>query len=98
MPTTSVASVRLVAPEIAEAYLSARSEFEKMSAEGIGKALQYFRETLKAPDFALGLAWHAACLFMPGYWGHAPTSEVYPTRSTWRCRLLPSTTASPGLI
>jgi TolB-like protein/tetratricopeptide (TPR) repeat protein len=69
-----------VAPEIAEAYLKARTEFEKMSAEGIGKALQYFREmTLKAPDFALGLAWHAACLFMLGYWGHAPTSEVYPS-------------------
>ncbi len=73
-------AARPVAPEIAEAYLSARTEFEKMSAEGIGKALQYFREmTLKAPDFALGLAWHAACLFMLGYWGHAPTSEVYPS-------------------
>jgi hypothetical protein len=35
--------------------------------------------TLKAPDFAPGLAWHAACLFMLGYWGHAPVSEVYPS-------------------
>jgi TolB-like protein/Flp pilus assembly protein TadD len=70
---------RPVAPEIAEAYLKARSEFEKMSAEGIGKALQSFRQmTLEAPDFALGLAWHAACLFMLGYWGHAPIREVYP--------------------
>ena len=69
-----------MAPEITEAYLNARAEFEKMSAEGIGKALQYFREmTLKAPDFAPGLAWHAACLFMMGYWGHAPVSEVYPS-------------------
>lgn len=68
-----------VAPEIAEAYLIARSEFEKMSADGIGKALQSYREiNLKAPDFAPGLAWHAACLFMLGYWGHAPASEVYP--------------------
>ena len=51
-----------------------------MSAEGIGKALEYFREmNLKAPDFALGLAWHAACLIMLGYWGHAPISEVYPS-------------------
>ncbi len=72
-------AAQAVAPEIAEAYLRARSEFEKMSAEGIGKALQSFREmTLKAPDFALGLVWHAACLFMLGYWGHAPISEVYP--------------------
>jgi TolB-like protein len=72
-------AARPVAPEIAEAYLKARAEFEKMSAEGIGKALQYFREiNLKAPDFAPGLALHAACLFMLGYWGHAPVSEVYP--------------------
>jgi TolB-like protein/Flp pilus assembly protein TadD len=69
-----------VAPEIAEAYLKARVEFDKMSAEGIGKALQYYRDiTLKAPDFALGLALHAACLFMLGYWGHAPIREVYPS-------------------
>jgi TolB-like protein/Tfp pilus assembly protein PilF len=74
------AAARPVAPEVAEAYLSARSEFEKMSAEGIGKALQYFRQlTLEAPDFAPGLAWHAACLFMLGYWGHAPVTEVYPS-------------------
>ena len=73
------AAARPVAPEITEAYLSARSEFEKMTAEGIGNALQSFREiTLKAPEFALGLAWHSACLFMLGFWGHAPISEVYP--------------------
>lgn len=73
-------AARPVPPEIAEAYLNARAEFEKMSAEGIGKALQYFREmTLEKPDFALGLAWHAACLFTLGYWGHAPISEVYPS-------------------
>jgi tetratricopeptide (TPR) repeat protein len=60
--------------------LQARIELEKMSAEGIGKALQYFREiTFKAPDFALGLAWHAACLFSLGYWGHASIREVYPS-------------------
>ncbi len=70
---------RPVAPEIAEAFLGARAEFEKMSAEGVGKALQGFREiTLKAPDFAPALAWYSACLFMQGYWGHAPASEVYP--------------------
>jgi tetratricopeptide (TPR) repeat protein len=69
-----------VAPEMVQAYLKARIEFDKMSAEGIGKALQYCREmNLKAPDFALGLCLHAACLFMMGYWGHAPVSEVYPS-------------------
>jgi TolB-like protein/tetratricopeptide (TPR) repeat protein len=71
---------RPVAPEVAEAYLKAHSELEKMSAEGIGNALRYYREiSLKAPDFAPGLAWHAAALFMSGYWGHAPVREVYPS-------------------
>lgn len=73
-------AARPLIPEMVEAYLKARFEFDRMSAEGIGKALQYFREmNLKAPDFALGLAGHAACLFMMGYWGHAPISEVYPS-------------------
>ncbi len=69
-----------VAPELVESYLKARIELAKNSAEGIGKALQYFREmTLEAPDFALGLAGHSACLFCLGYWGHAPIREVYPS-------------------
>ena len=78
--TPTPVPVRPVAPEIVETYLKARVEFDKQSAEGIGKALQYFREmTLKAPDFAPGLIGHAACLFSLGWWGHAPTREVYPS-------------------
>jgi TolB-like protein/tetratricopeptide (TPR) repeat protein len=66
--------------EMTEAFLAARAEFEKMTAEGIRKALECFRElAMTAPDFAPGLAWHSACLFMLGYWGHAPASEVYPS-------------------
>jgi len=66
-------------PEIIELYLKARMECDKMSAESIGKALQYSREmTIKAPDFALGLAEHARVLFCLGYWGHAPAVEVFP--------------------
>ena len=82
-------AARPVAPEIAEAYLTARTEFEKMSAEGIGNALQSFRDiTLKAPDFAPGLAWYSACLFMLGYWGHAPAGEVYPSAKHLALRAL----------
>ncbi len=68
------------AAEIVEAYLKARFELEKASAEGLVKALQYFREiTLKAPDFAPGLAWHSACLMALGFFGHAPSREVFPS-------------------
>ncbi len=71
---------RPVAPEIVELYLKARTELGKMSAEGIGKALQYLREiTVKAPDFVLALAWHSGCLVGLGYWGHAPIRETYPS-------------------
>lgn len=68
------------APDIIERYLEACSELGKMNAEGIGKALQYLREiTIRAPDFALGLATHAICLGSLGYWGHAPVRETYPS-------------------
>ena len=77
-PPPQVAA-KAVEPEIAEAYLRARAEFDTMTAEGIGNALRRFREiNLKAPDFAPGLALRAACMFMLGYWGHAPAGEVYP--------------------
>ena len=70
---------RPVASEIVEAYLHARAEFGKMSADGIGKALRLLREiTAKAPDFAPGLAHYAACLTGLGYWGHVPMREVFP--------------------
>jgi TolB-like protein/tetratricopeptide (TPR) repeat protein len=66
-------------PEIIEIYFKARAELGKMSAEGIGRALQYFREiAIKAPGFALGLTEYALCLGSLGYWGHAPVREVYP--------------------
>ena len=67
-------------PETIETFLKAVAELGKMNAEGIGNALQSFRElTAKAPDFAPGLAGHASCLFSLGFWGHAPVREVYPT-------------------
>jgi tetratricopeptide (TPR) repeat protein len=73
------APVRPVAPEILETYAKARVELGKMSADGIGKALQYLREvTTKAPDFAQGVAEHALCLGSLGFWGHAPIRETYP--------------------
>jgi TolB-like protein/tetratricopeptide (TPR) repeat protein len=88
-PMPAQAAAGRVSPEITEAYLNARYEFEKMSAEGIGKALQYFREmTVAAPDFAPGLAWHAASLFVLGFWGNAPTSEVYPSAKHLAARAL----------
>ena len=78
--TPAPVPARPVAPEIIEVYLKAHTDWGKMSAEGIENALQYFREiTVKAPDFALGLAEHAACLIALGYWGHAPIRETYPS-------------------
>lgn len=68
-----------VAPEIVEDYFKALSAVYKASAESIQEALQYFRDiTMKAPDFALGLAGHATCLFCLGWFGNVPAAEVYP--------------------
>jgi TolB-like protein/Flp pilus assembly protein TadD len=71
---------RTLAPGIIEAFLSARTELQKGSAEGMGQALRHFREiTANAPDFPAGLAGHAMCLSCLGWLGHAPTREVYPS-------------------
>jgi adenylate cyclase len=78
-PAAALVPARPVAPEIIDAYLIARTEMGKMNVEGIGKALRCLREiTIKAPDFALGLAAHAGCLISLGYWGHLPIGEAYP--------------------
>jgi TolB-like protein/Tfp pilus assembly protein PilF len=72
------ALARTLAPEIIEAFLKARTELQKGSAEGMGQALRHFREiTQEAPDFAAGLAGHATCLCCLGWLGHAPSREVY---------------------
>lgn len=65
--------------KIVETYFKTRIECDKMSAEGIAKALEYSRETVtRAPDFAPGLAEHARVLFCAGFWGHTPAFEVFP--------------------
>jgi TolB-like protein len=72
-------AARPAPPELVETYLKARAELGRMSAEGIGKALEHLREiAVKAPDFAPGLAQYALCLGSLGYWGHAPIRETYP--------------------
>lgn len=92
-PTGAAGAPRIteapVTPKVAETFLAARIEFEKMSADGIAKALALFREiSLEAPEFAPGIAWHAAGLFMQGYWGHAPASEVFPAAKHLAMRAL----------
>lgn len=68
-----------MAPEVIDIYLKALSELYKASAESIGTALQHIRRvTIEAPDFALGHALHAACLFSLGWFGNAPATEVFP--------------------
>jgi tetratricopeptide (TPR) repeat protein len=58
--------------------LKGAAELSRASAEGLSKALRYFREiTLEAPDFAPGLAGHAVCLYCLGWFGHAPAHEVF---------------------
>ena len=77
-PRTEPKAAQL-SPELMETFLKGIAEYGKMNAEGLGKSLKCFREiTSKAPDFALGLAWHAGCLYALGWWGHSPAREVYP--------------------
>ena len=79
VPAPAIPEGSLVAPEVIDTYLKAIAELGKMTAEGLGRSLQYLREvTTKAPDFAPGLVGHASCLYATGWWGHVPAREVYP--------------------
>jgi tetratricopeptide (TPR) repeat protein len=75
-----VATPRTAIPaDIVDTYLKAAAELGQANAEALSSALRHFREiTLAAPDFAPGLAGHAACLFTLGWFGLAPAREVFP--------------------
>ena len=74
-----VPAAAAVAPHIVDTYLQGASELGKASAESLRNSLRCFREiTLEAPGFAPGLAGHAVCLFILGWFGHAPAREVFP--------------------
>jgi TolB-like protein/Flp pilus assembly protein TadD len=77
MSSASKAAVPVPA-EIVDTFLRGVAGLGQASADGLGTALRCFREiTLKAPDFAPGLAGHAVCLYCLGWFGIAPAREVY---------------------
>ena len=68
-----------VKPEAHVAYLKGEHHTQTQTAQGLRKALEYYRQAIAIdPTYAApyaGIAW-TYCLL--GWWGHLPDSEAYP--------------------
>jgi tetratricopeptide (TPR) repeat protein len=70
------ADAHAVVPEAYEAYLKGRYLWNRRSAEGFPKAVQYFQEAIaKDPAYAAAYAGLADCLSSLGFWGVVPPDE-----------------------
>jgi TolB-like protein/Tfp pilus assembly protein PilF len=65
-----------VYPEAYEAYLKGRYHWNRRSAEGLGKAIQYFQLAMaKDPTYPNPYAGVADCLSILGWWSYVSPSE-----------------------
>ena len=73
---THLAQVHPVHPEAYDAYLKGRYHWNQRSAEGFGKAIQYFQEAIaKDPTYAAAYAGLSDCFSILGMWGLVPPDE-----------------------
>lgn len=74
-----LAGARVIDPEAYEDYLRGRFHWNKRTAEGLKKSLEYYQRSLeKDSSYALAHAGMADCYNMMGFWGVLSPAEVYP--------------------
>ena len=70
------AEVHPVDPEAYEAYLKGRYHWNRRSAEGLGKAIQYFQQAIaKDPTYPAAYAGLADCLSILGWWSYVSPDD-----------------------
>jgi TolB-like protein/Tfp pilus assembly protein PilF len=70
------ADMHTVDPEAYEAYLKGRYHWNRRSAEGLGKAIQYFQQAIaKDPTYPSAYAGLADCLSILGWWSYVSPDE-----------------------
>ena len=73
---THLGQVHAVNPEAYESYLQGRYHWNRRSAEGLGQAIQAFRQAIaRDPTYALAYSSLADCLTLIGFWGAVPPAE-----------------------
>jgi len=73
---TNLGQVKPVNPEAYEAYLQGRYHWNRRSAEGLGQAIQFFRQAIaRDPTYAIAYSSLADCLIVVGFWGAVPPNE-----------------------
>jgi serine/threonine-protein kinase len=66
-------------PRAYELYLKGRFQWNKRSAEGIYRAIEYFNQAIEIdPQYALAYAGLADCYNLLDIWANLPTSETFP--------------------
>jgi hypothetical protein len=87
----SLSAVRSVNPEAFEAYLKGRYYWNKRTAEGIKKALDYFQQAInQQPDYGLAYSGLADCSSGLTWHGFASPKEALPERKQQHSRPLRS--------
>jgi len=70
------AEVHPVDPEAYQAYLKGRYHWNRRSAEGLGKAIQYFQQAIaKDPTYPAAYAGLADCLSILGWWSYVSPDD-----------------------
>jgi TolB-like protein/Tfp pilus assembly protein PilF len=70
------AEVHPVDPEAYEAYLKGRYHWNRRSAEGLGKAIQYFQQAIaRDPTYPAAYAGLADCLSILGWWSYVSPDD-----------------------
>ncbi|HEX8153075.1 MAG TPA: protein kinase [Thermoanaerobaculia bacterium] len=66
-------------PEAYELYLKGRFQWNKRSADGLYKAIEFFNEAIEIdPQYALAYAGIADCYNLLDIWAGLPTKETFP--------------------
>jgi TolB-like protein/Tfp pilus assembly protein PilF len=73
---THLTQVRPVHPEAYKAYLQGRYHWNRRSAEGFGKAIQFFQQSIaQDPAYAAAYSGLADCFTLVGLWGAVPPAD-----------------------
>ena len=82
LPCAELQQIQLARVEDTEAYhlyLKGRYFLNKLTSEGIRKAIRYFQEALdKDPNYARAYAGISTCYANSGHFNHVPPSEAFP--------------------
>ncbi|MBV8141122.1 MAG: protein kinase [Verrucomicrobia bacterium] len=75
--------------EAYQLYLKGRFFWNKRTAEGMRKGIEYFRQAVEVdPAYSLAYAGLAESYMPLGFWGYLPSKDAFPTVKAWALKAL----------